>query len=134
MSLLPYHYRKVWSTPPGGRYSIQVKHIVSSITSKGQVTIPAEVRRHLRIEQGDKISFVIEDEGIVRIEAPHYHNVASLRGAAGSLEKPISWEEMIRVAREDRAHEIANSDTGVGARSGSGAGTRTGRLTETHAE
>lgn len=107
-----------------------MKHIVSTITSKGQVTIPAEVRRHLRIEQGDKISFVIEDEGIVRIEAPHYHNVASLQGAAGSLEKPISWEEMIRVAREDRAHKIANSDTGVGA----GAGTKTDRLTETHAE
>ncbi len=107
-----------------------MKLIVSTITSKGQVTIPAEVRRHLGIEQGDKISFVIEDEGIVRIEAPHYHNVASLRGAAGSLEKPLNWEETIRVAREDRAHEIANSDTDVGA----GAGSRTHRPTETHAE
>lgn len=86
-----------------------MKQIVSTITSKGQVTIPAEVRRHLGIDRGDKLSFVIEDEGVVRIVAPRYHNVASLRGAAGTLERPISWEEMIEVANEDRAQEITGS-------------------------
>jgi AbrB family looped-hinge helix DNA binding protein len=40
-----------------------MKEIVSTITSKGQVTIPAEVRRHLGVSQGDKLSFVIGDEG-----------------------------------------------------------------------
>ncbi len=88
---------------------VDMKHIISTITSKGQVTIPAEVRKHLRISRGDKLSFVIEDGGVVRIESPRYHDVASLRGAAGSLEKPISWEEMIHIAREDRAQEIADT-------------------------
>lgn len=41
-----------------------MKHIISTITSKGQVTIPAEVRKHLRISRGDKLSFVIEDGGL----------------------------------------------------------------------
>jgi AbrB family looped-hinge helix DNA binding protein len=40
-----------------------MKEIVSTVTSKGQVTIPAEVRRHLGVAQGDKLSFVISDGG-----------------------------------------------------------------------
>ncbi len=48
-----------------------MKEIVSTITSKGQVTIPAEVRRHLGLKTRDKISFVIEEEGGgLRLEYP----------------------------------------------------------------
>ena len=36
-----------------------MKEIVSTITSKGQVTIPVEVRRHLGLRRNDKLSFVI---------------------------------------------------------------------------
>jgi AbrB family looped-hinge helix DNA binding protein len=32
----------------------------SSVTSKGQATIPAVIRRELHIEPGDKVSFAIE--------------------------------------------------------------------------
>lgn len=87
-----------------------MRAIISTVSSKGQVTIPAEVRKHLGINEGDKVSFVIEDEGSVKVEAPRYHNVASLRGAAGRLEKPLSWEEMLEVAREDHVREVTNSD------------------------
>ncbi len=38
-----------------------MKEIPSTITSKGQVTIPAEVRKHLGLKQGDKVSFVLDD-------------------------------------------------------------------------
>ncbi|PZS01131.1 MAG: hypothetical protein DLM70_12420 [Chloroflexi bacterium] len=44
-------------------YGDAVKEIPSTLTSKGQVTIPIEVRRHLGLNQGDKVIFVIEDEG-----------------------------------------------------------------------
>ncbi len=78
-----------------------MKEIVSTITSKGQVTVPAEVRRQLGLKKNDKISFVIEDEGDVRLKAPRYPDIDSLRGAAGSLKKTTSWEEMREIARED---------------------------------
>lgn len=78
-----------------------MKEIVSTITSKGQVTIPAEVRRHLGVKRSDKLSFVIEPDGIVRLRVPRYADIASLRGAAGSLDKPMSWDEMRESARED---------------------------------
>ncbi len=78
-----------------------MKEIISTMTSKGQVTIPAEVREHMHLERGDKLSFVIDDEGAVHLQVPTYPNVASLAGAAGSLEKPMSWQGMREIARED---------------------------------
>ena len=79
-----------------------MKEIVSTLTSKGQVTIPAEVRRHLGVGQGDKLSFVIADDGRIEVKVPKYSDVASLAGAAGTLEEAMSWDRMREIAREDR--------------------------------
>jgi antitoxin PrlF len=78
-----------------------VKETISTITSKGQLTLPAEVRRHLGLRTGDKVSFVIEDSGKVTLRVPKYPNVASLAGAAGKLDRPMNMEEMLEIARED---------------------------------
>jgi hypothetical protein len=45
---------------------------------------------------------VIEDEGRVELRPAQYSTIASLRGVAGSLPKPLSWDEMRAIAREDR--------------------------------
>ena len=82
-----------------------MREVVSTITSKGQVTIPAEIRRHLDLRTSDKISFVIEEDGTVRLKAPRYPDIASVAGAAGSLKKPLSWHEMRAIAEEDRLEE-----------------------------
>lgn len=79
-----------------------MKEIVSTVTSKGQVTIPAEVRRRLGVGTGAKITFVIDENGSVQIKAPRYPTVESLRGAAGSLKEPLRGDEMRDIAREDR--------------------------------
>ncbi|HVB75723.1 MAG TPA: type II toxin-antitoxin system PrlF family antitoxin [Ktedonobacteraceae bacterium] len=79
-----------------------MKEIISTITSKGQVTIPAEVRKYLGITANDKIAFVIDDEGVVRLRVPRFPTIASLRGSAGTLRKPLSWEQMRQIAYEDR--------------------------------
>jgi len=79
-----------------------MKEIVSTVTSKGQVTIPAEVREYLGIKTHDKIAFIIDQEGIVRLRVHRYPTIASLRGAAGHLQQPVSWKQMLRIAYEDR--------------------------------
>lgn len=66
------------------------------------MTVPAEIRRHLGVGPNEKVVFVIEDEGSVRLIAPQFPTVASLAGLAGSLAKPISWKDARRIAREDR--------------------------------
>ena len=79
-----------------------MKEFISTVNSKGQVTLPAEIRKYLGITTNNKIGFVIDDEGIVRLRVPHYPTIASLTGAAGRLNKPLSWKEIQKIAQEDR--------------------------------
>lgn len=76
--------------------------ILMTMTSKGQVTIPAVVRRHLNIQQNQKIALVLESDGTVRLKVPAYSSVASLRGAAGTLGRNLSFQQMRAIAHEDR--------------------------------
>lgn len=39
----------------------------ATITSKGQITIPREVRDHLHVREGDRIEFEIGRDGEVRV-------------------------------------------------------------------
>jgi antitoxin PrlF len=87
-----------------------MKEILSTMTSKGQITVPAEIRKKLGITVGDKLAFVIEDEGKIELRAPIYPTVASLRGAAGSLAKPLEWDEMRAIAHEDQARAAHTPD------------------------
>jgi AbrB family looped-hinge helix DNA binding protein len=82
-----------------------VAEILMTVTSKGQVTIPAAVRRHLKIERNQKIALVLEGDGTVRLKVPRYGSVADVRGAAGSLgrNRNLSWEQMRAIARDERA-------------------------------
>ena len=78
-----------------------MKQVIATITSKGQLTLPAEVRRHLGVATRDKVVFVIDEDGTVRLEPAPYPTIASLRGAAGSLPQPLPWKRMVEIARED---------------------------------
>ena len=82
-----------------------MKELIVTVSSKGQVVIPKEVREHLGIARGDKITFVLESEGKVALKATKYPTVASLRGAAGTLQTPVAWDEMREIAREDHLIE-----------------------------
>ena len=41
----------------------------STVTSKGQITIPKEVRDRLKLEEGDKVYFDVAEDGVVRMTA-----------------------------------------------------------------
>jgi antitoxin PrlF len=43
-----------------------MRSVLTIVTTKGQVTLPIEVRRYLGIESNDRVAFVIED-GDVRL-------------------------------------------------------------------
>ena len=64
----------------------------ATITSKGQVTIPVEVRRRLGIESGDRIEFV-EIEGGYAIK-PAIDDVRSLKGLLRKPLKPVTIDDM----------------------------------------
>lgn len=39
----------------------------ATITTKGQITIPKEIRDYLKLEIGSKIGFVIDEDGTVKV-------------------------------------------------------------------
>ena len=39
----------------------------ATVTSKGQITIPKEIRDHLKLEIGSKIAFAIDENGTVKV-------------------------------------------------------------------
>ena len=42
----------------------------TKITSKGQITLPKEIREHLKVQSGDRILFTILPDGRVIIRPP----------------------------------------------------------------
>jgi len=38
---------------------------ISSLSEKGQVTIPKEIRRRLNLKPGDKVVFLVREDGIL---------------------------------------------------------------------
>lgn len=54
------------------------------MTTKGQLTVPAEVRRALGLRPGSKVRFLREDDGTYRLSARH----ASVRDLEGLLDAP----------------------------------------------
>ena len=78
-----------------------MREITRTISSRGRVTLPADIRRHLGIEPEDRVTFVIHDDGTVQLRRATYPTHESLVGAAGTLPRPMEWREMLEIARED---------------------------------
>jgi len=65
--------------------------LASSITSKGQVTLPASIRKKLNLKPGDRIVFTLKDNRI--IAEPVSGDISSLFGLIKS-DKVVSLEAM----------------------------------------
>ena len=65
----------------------------ATITSKGQVTIPKPIRDRLHLEPGDKIDFVLQEDGDLRI-TPVTASVTRLKGMVPKPGLPVSLAEM----------------------------------------
>jgi antitoxin PrlF len=65
----------------------------ATITSKGQITIPAPVRYALGLEAGDRVDFIEMEKGRFAIVAAT-QPVQGLKGLIAKPKKAISIEEM----------------------------------------
>jgi antitoxin PrlF len=67
----------------------------ATITSKGQITIPANVRQALKVETGDRVEFVEIEAGRFEFFAAT-RSVKALKGMFGKSAKSVSINEMNR--------------------------------------
>jgi antitoxin PrlF len=66
----------------------------ATVTSKGQITIPAKVRAELGVSAGDRVEFIELGKGRFAI-VPATRSIKELKGIfKGRRRKPVSIEEM----------------------------------------
>jgi AbrB family looped-hinge helix DNA binding protein len=63
----------------------------TTLTSKGQTTIPKPIRESLRMKAGDKMSFTLMPDGVVimRVKNRHVSDLAGLLYKKGRKPVPI---------------------------------------------
>ena len=71
----------------------------ATITSKGQVTIPSEVRASLGLHSGDRLSFRVRDDGVVEIR-PETIDLLTLFGALRPRKHGVTVEAMNETIRQ----------------------------------
>ena len=66
----------------------------ATLTSKGQITLPREVREHLHLAEGDRVEFLIDAQNGVRLR-PMTRSVRELFGILHRPDlRPASIEEI----------------------------------------
>ena len=76
---------------------------IATITSKGQVTIPADVRNQLGLEAGDRIEFSLNEETGRYEVFPATHSIKALKGIVKKPSASVSIEDMSRAIAEQGA-------------------------------
>lgn len=65
----------------------------ATLTSKGQITIPKEVRNALHLRSGDRLDFVVQADGSVRV-LPITGSVKRLKGMLPKPARSLTVEDM----------------------------------------
>ncbi len=72
---------------------------VGTITSKGQTTIPKSVRDRLALKAGDRLEFVVQDDGAV-LMVPATVSLDELEGMLPPPSRTVTLDDMDRAIRE----------------------------------
>lgn len=79
------------------------------MTSKGQITLPKDIREKLGLRQGDRVRFLIEEDGRVRL-LPAKRSVSELMGILRSPKRKLSLDEIDDVVQTAVARHVVGHD------------------------
>ena len=73
--------------------------------SKGQITLPVDIRRNLRLSTGDRVALIYENDRVILMNPAVYAMEQLQEAMAGEWEKAgiNSEEDIISLCRETRA-------------------------------
>lgn len=83
-----------------------MKEFISSVSPKGQITLPIEIRKRLGIKPRDKVALSLAEDGVK--VTPVGGRLAESFGAVPALKEPRTLEEMTRIANEEHAQYVAS--------------------------
>lgn len=79
------------------------------MSSKGQITLPKEIRDRLGLKQGDRVRFIIEDDGRVRL-LPAKRDISELVGILPKPRRAYSLEELDEIVQTAVARHVVGHD------------------------
>lgn len=81
----------------------------STLTSKGQVTIPKSIRDRLSLSIGDRLIFRLDSRGGIKVQRDPDTEIDKLQGLLRHLGRktPVTVEEMRKAVRERAARKMA---------------------------
>ncbi len=83
----------------------------STVSSKGQVTLPADIRKRLGITAGTQLEFIVRGDDhleVIKVGG----SVRALKGALGAPTRVLSLEEMDRAIALGAAGQSLSADAG----------------------
>ena len=88
----------------------EIGEYIRTVTTKGQVTIPAEVRRLLEVKPGDQVVFRVK-EGSVELE-PVSGTLEDAFGAVPPRRRPEDFAALRQVAIEEHVGKVVEEMKG----------------------
>ena len=81
-----------------------MKRLSSAVTSKGQITIPQEVRRRMGLNQGDRVEFLIQgDRTLICRARPPVNPFEQYIGALGTFQNQGEINAWVRSLRDEES-------------------------------
>lgn len=80
----------------------------ATVTTKGQITIPKDIRDALGVRSGDRVEFFLRPDGVVEL-TPRTRDLLSLAGMLKWDGPPVSVEEM-----DETIGALLAADVGAG--------------------
>ncbi|MFP4131191.1 MAG: AbrB/MazE/SpoVT family DNA-binding domain-containing protein [Thiohalospira sp.] len=71
----------------------------ATVTSKGQITLPKGLREQLRLHTGDRVVFLVGEDGSVHL-IPKRASLDELKGIVPAPGQPVGLEEMERAIEQ----------------------------------
>lgn len=91
-----------------------MQQITRTVTSKGQVTIPKQIRDQLGIDTADKVTFFIDDTGRVELR-PASFQWKDLRGVVSLIpgaKESVDFSEAFEDGMQKRADDLMSGRRG----------------------
>jgi len=84
-----------------------MKEFTSSVSPKGQITIPLEIRKQLGVKAKDTVVITLDGDA-VRITPTRSRRLEESFQAVPALNTRRTLEEMTAIAQEEHAQEVAS--------------------------
>jgi AbrB family looped-hinge helix DNA binding protein len=85
-----------------------MKELLTTVTRKGQITVPVEIRKVLRLKQGDKVALSLADAATGEVRLRPVQSVAEATfGAVRPKRRPENLDALRRAFEANAGREAA---------------------------